>query len=300
MSKIADAVRRVAPHCNAAYLAGFDTGDALFEQAGITTPLRQAHFMAEFAGETDGGTVLYESGAYTTESRVMAIFGAGRHSAAIQPDEAARIVAMPMPAREKFLFERVYGAGNPHKMAELGNRPGDGWPFRGTGVLQSTGRGAAKKWGDKLGVDFCSTPALMLDPRYVLAPAIFEWTAGSLNRYADLNDIRHIRRVINGGYNGMAEVEEWFEKAYAVLRDQEKHPAEPWKAASPDPGTSALQNSLNLIGYRPLLKIDGRYGPATKAAMRWFQEIAGLKVDGIAGPVTVTALNLRFATKRGA
>lgn len=292
-----DAVRKIAPYCKAPYLAGFDSGDAALEQAGINTPLRQAHFIAQFAGETDGGVVLYESGAYTSVSRIMQIFGAGHHSAAIQTGEAERIVAMAMPAREKYLFERVYGAGNPHKMAELGNRPGDGYPFRGTGVLQLVGRGTAKRCGDKLGVDFQSNPALMLDPKYVLAPALFEWTTGSLNRFADLNDIRHIRRVITGGYNRFAECEEWFEKAYAVLRDPEKDPVESWRAGFDDPAVSAIQNSLSLIGYLPALKPDGRYGPKTKAAVRWFQEIARILVDEIAGPVTLTALNLRFASK---
>jgi len=296
--KIIDAVRELAPHCNAAYLAGFDAGDQLLANAGISTVLRQAHFLGQWGGETDGGVVLYESGNYVHAERIMAIFGAGHHSAAIQEDEAERIAAMPMPAKEKYLFERVYGAGNPHMMNELGNRPGDGWPFRGTGFLQSTGRGAAKQWGDKLGVDFCSNTALMVDPKYILQPAIFEWTAGGLNRFADVNDLRHIRRVINGGYNGLADCEAWFEKFYAALKD-DSHPAESWQAGDPNPSVSAIQNSLNLIGYQPALDCDGRYGPATKAAVKWFQGVAGIAQDGIAGPVTVTALNLRFATVRG-
>lgn len=296
LSKIGDTVRQLAPHCNQAYLAGFDAGDGLLEAAAINTPLRQAQFLGEWGGETGGGVVLYESGAYSAP-RMMEIFGAGHHSAAIQPGEADKIAALPMPQREHVLFERVYGAGNPHMMNVLGNRPGDGWPFRGTGFLQSTGRGAAKRWGDKLGVDFCGNTALMVDPKYILQPAIFEWTAGNLNASADVNDIRHIRRVINGGYNGLADCEAWEKKFWTALKDP-SHPAESWQAANPNPSVSAIQNALNLIGYRPALIVDGRYGPGTKAAVSWFQKIAGLTADGIAGPVTVTALNLRFATKR--
>lgn len=300
MSKLSEAVRSIASHCNAIYLDGLIAASDKLDAAGLTTPIRQSHFLGQFLGETDGGRVLQESGAYTTVARLLQIFGAGNHSAAIQADEAEELIAMPMPAREKAIFERVYGAGNPHKMSELGNRPGDGWPFRGTGPLQSTGRGAAKQWSDKLGIAMKNDQLWMLDTKLVFMPSIFEWSAGSLNAYADRNDLRHIRRIINGGYNGLADCEAWQAKAWAALRDPDKHPVDVWNASTPDPAMSAIQNSLNLIGYRPALKVDGRYGPVTKEAVRWFQRIAGVTVDGIPGPVTLTALNLRFATIRAA
>lgn len=301
MTALRDAVLHIAPHCSPVYLAGLEATD--FAASGISaSPMRMSQFLGQFLGETGGGVVLQESGNYTHASRIMAIFGVGRHSAAVTQAEAERIVAMPMPAREKAIFERVYGSGNPHKMAELGNRPGDGWPFRGTGPLQSTGRGAAKRWGDKLGIAVGADQLWMLEPKVVFAPSIFEWTAGNLNAFADRGDLRHIRRVINGGYNGLADCEEWQAKAWAALRDpaNDNHPEKLWAAVQPDPSVSSIQNSLNLIGYTPKLTLDGRYGPATKKAVAWFQEIAGVRADGIAGPVTMTALNLRFATKRAA
>lgn len=298
--KIIEAVKEIAPRCNALYLNGLETAAADLERYGVTANyLRQSHFLGQFLGETGGGTVLQESGNYTHASRVMAIFGVGHHSAAITEDEAERIVGLPMPDREKVLFERVYGAGNPHKMNELGNRPGDGWPMRGTGPLQSTGRGAAKAWGDRLGIVVKNDQLWMLDPKIIFLPSLYEWDQGKLNVFADRNDGSHIRRVINGGYNGLAECEAWQEKAYEILRHPD-HAPEPWLAAQPDPQISSLQNSLNLLGYKPALSPDGRRGPKTKDAIRWFQELAHLKVDGIAGPVTVAAINLRFSTKRAA
>lgn len=51
----------------------------------------------------------------------------------------------------------------------------------------------------------------------------------------------------------------------------------------------ALQRQLTWLGFDPGL-VDGRYGPQTTEAVRRFQEVRGLPVDGVADPPTLTAL----------
>jgi murein DD-endopeptidase MepM/ murein hydrolase activator NlpD len=58
---------------------------------------------------------------------------------------------------------------------------------------------------------------------------------------------------------------------------------------------SALQFLLAWRGF-PLGVFDGRVGPHTEAALRRFQRWAGLPVDGVAGPATLTALRAPPAT----
>lgn len=286
---IVGAIKRVSPKCKAVYLDGFATNGPLLEQYGITTPLRATNLIAQFMGETGGGTVIQESGNYRA-ARILEIFGAGHHSAAVTPAEARRL-AGDGPA----LFERVYGLGNPRKAHELGNtQPGDGWKFRGIGVLQSTGRGAAKRWSDRVGVDFTADIMLMVDPRYVLMPPLLEWAAGNLNVKADHDDVRGIRRAINGGYNGLADVQAWHNRLWPILS---AGGAASWQVASPSNQTDDIQRNLNALGYSPALKVDGRYGPATERAVRWFQKIAGIKVDGAAGPITLAAIALRLGAR---
>lgn len=52
-----------------------------------------------------------------------------------------------------------------------------------------------------------------------------------------------------------------------------------------------LQAKLKKVGFNPG-RVDGDFGPATKAALIGFQKSAGLLADGIAGPRTLGALGL--------
>lgn len=56
---------------------------------------------------------------------------------------------------------------------------------------------------------------------------------------------------------------------------------------------TALQGALADAGLYGD-EIDGRFGPATEAAVRRLQEIEGLTVDGLAGPATYEALGLPY------
>ena len=58
---------------------------------------------------------------------------------------------------------------------------------------------------------------------------------------------------------------------------------------------AALQFKLAWHGF-PSGVFDGVFGPRTKRALRRFQVWTGLRVDGVAGPETLVALNARLAS----
>ncbi len=275
MPDIAAALLKVAPSIKPNYLQAFQQGGDLFAQFGITTPLRITHFLAQMMHETGGGRVLHESLYYTTADRLLAIFGVGNHSAAIRPDEVDDLLR-----NERGLAERVYGLGNPPKAKELGNsRPGDGYLFRGSGLLQTTGGSNFQRMSAKAGVDFYNHPDLIVAPEHALKPALHEWDEGNLNAAADANDIRAITRRINGGFNGLDDRRAWFDKIWPLVNGGAALPVA-------DDRVRAIQR---IVGA----DVDGNYGPVTKAAVAMWQYTHGLVADGAVGPETARAMGLR-------
>lgn len=201
MSRAIDIVRQVAPNARPDYLAAFAAGDTLLRKHGITTPLRLAHFLAQVMHETDALTIEWENLSYRTPARLLQIFGQGNHSAGVSAPELPELLGNPQA-----LAERVYGLGNPRKARELGNiERGDGFRYRGGGILQTTGRDNYRRMGQKCGVEFEAHPELVVSAEHALKPALAEWTEGNLNAAADRDDIVAITRKINGGLNGLAD-----------------------------------------------------------------------------------------------
>ena len=58
---------------------------------------------------------------------------------------------------------------------------------------------------------------------------------------------------------------------------------------STGPAVQLLQLALNRAGFGEL-ETDGRFGPATRAALTRFQRVRGLETDGVAGPASHRAL----------
>ncbi|EJN11867.1 putative chitinase [Bradyrhizobium sp. YR681] len=217
-------------------------------KAKITTRLRACHFLAQIMTETGGLQILSESGAYRYET-ILKIFGAAQyarqyggrgHSAGIGPDEARRIASLPVDQRGPVLFNRVYGVGNPAKVREFNNTgPNDGWLYRGGGMMQATGKSNYARLEKKTGLPLVAHPELLHQPDSAFVAAYLEWGQdGRCNAAADRDDVKGVRRIINGGENGIAACETFLARAKQVLQDYQPPAVDHLTPATPDPSAA--------------------------------------------------------------
>ncbi|WP_050994885.1 glycoside hydrolase family 19 protein [Bradyrhizobium liaoningense] len=272
---------------------------AAVSKAKLTTKNRACHFLAQIMTETGGLQILSESGAYKAD-RILHIFGQ-RHSAKIGPEEARRIAALPVAQRGPVLFNRVYGVGNPKKMREFNNTgPNDGWLYRGGGMMQCTGKNNYAAMAKKTGMPLVEHPELLHNPDSAFKAAYLEWIC---NAAADRDDVVAVRKIINGGTNGLAECKAFLAKAKKALAgysvDEDEAPdsssnrAETDLKLEPAPMPEApvgpdgelilaTKKKLDELGYHEFGTLDSEWGGRTVAA------IAAYKLDrGMSGPAEI-------------
>lgn len=120
---------------------------------------------------------------------------------------------------------RLY-ARNPEKIASrvyasrMGNGPeesGDGWKFRGRGLIQVTGKNNYLACGKSLGKDLVKDPSYLETPEGAARSAAWFWEANNLNRSAEAGDIKSNTRIINGGLKGFDDRVSLYNKAITLF-----------------------------------------------------------------------------------
>ena len=102
--------------------------------------------------------------------------------------------------------------------ADLGNTvKGDGFRYRGRGLIQITGRANYEACGEALALDLINQPALLEKPQHACMSAAWFWTSRGLNTLADADKFDTITRRINGGQNGAADRRALYARALKEL-----------------------------------------------------------------------------------
>lgn len=104
--------------------------------------------------------------------------------------------------------------------ADLGNNvKGDGKKFMGRGLMQITGRANYQRMSKDMFGDerLLQTPDLLSTAQYAVQSACIYWKWRKMDLIDDDFDIRAETKKVNGGYNGLADRQQYFDKAIEVL-----------------------------------------------------------------------------------
>lgn len=174
----------------------------------ISTPLRQAHFLAQ-TGHESAGFLKVEEGLNYSENALTAMFGKR-----ITAEQARAYGRNAMhPANQKMIASIIYANRN-------GNgdiNSGDGYHYRGRGLIQITGKENYEALVKQLGADVVANPDLLLGYRFAAMSAAAWWKNHGLNELADSDDVTRITRVINGGTNGLDDRKSRLSKSKGIL-----------------------------------------------------------------------------------
>lgn len=167
------------------------------EKYKINTVERISHFLAQVNYESGYMNYIEEKFTYSAK-RLLKVFP--KYFKTI--DEANEYAYKP----EK-IANRVYA----NRMGNGDEQSGDGYRYRGRGLIQLTGKNnylKFSKWYNDSKI-FVDNPDLLLQPQFAVLSAFFYWDINNLNSFVDnknaYNICKCITKKINGGYNGLEE-----------------------------------------------------------------------------------------------
>lgn len=172
----------------------------------IDTGPRLAAFLAQVGHESASFSRVVENLNYSAAGLL-----------ATWPSRFTRAMAEQMAKKAEAIANHVYGG-------RLGNRnPGDGWKYRGRGLIQITGlvnyEGITETLAQKVGTvpDFTLHPELLESPKWAALSAAAYWDDHDLNELADRGQFDQITTRINGGQVGKADRRARYSRAARVF-----------------------------------------------------------------------------------
>lgn len=203
----------------------------------INTPDRAAMFLAQCAHESGGFRRLVENLNYTAAQLLRT-----------WPNRFTAEDAAAMALQPEKIAERAYGG----RMGNAAEGGGDGYRFRGRGIIQLTGRENYRLAGQALGIDATGNPDQLAEPAVAAQAAGWYWRTNGCNELADAGDYAGITRRINGGMNGWDDRVRWLAKVREALGTQTVTPAEDRSTQHQEPAAPATEEDMGTIAL-PLL-----------------------------------------------
>ncbi|RVJ14563.1 protease [Sinorhizobium medicae] len=265
-------LRKISPKARKEFVDAIIAAEPELKDAGITTRLRMAHFLAQVMTETGGLRRIDENMNYSAQT-LLRVF-----SRKIISEPKAREIA----GNPQAIANWVYGA----RLGNLGRNTNDGWNYRGSGFMQLTGRTNFRMRGRDIGLPLEDSPELARKAPEGLSVAIAYWKARNINAAADNNDKKRVRILVNGpAAHGFEQSTVFFSQAWSRVFKAKA-------AAGFEAGEELANNEVldEVAAFDEIMKESGLLSegfetytdPATerKAALKLFQNELGLPETG--------------------
>ena len=179
----------VAPHANIALAKEISNClHALAPSYGLLTEDEEFQFLAQAIHESNGLTAFEENLKYSRAERIAAVWPT-RFSVSSAKDYVRN------PAK---LANKVYA----NRMGNGDESSGDGFRYRGRGMLQATGKSMYSSISKETGHDFIASPDDILLPKWNLVSSL---AVAKILGLGNIHDFKSDTKRLNGGYTNYSD-----------------------------------------------------------------------------------------------
>lgn len=168
----------------------------------INTNERIAMFLTQVGHESAGLSVIEENLNYRAD-RLNIIF----------PKYFRDVNVADYAHNPQKIANRVYA----NRMGNGNELSGDGFKFRGRGLIQLTGKNNYSAFALDMRLSIDEAIQYLTTPTGAAISAGWFWNKNGLNQWADNSDVLTVTRKINGGTNGLEERVHLFKQAMGLL-----------------------------------------------------------------------------------
>ncbi|MCL2760773.1 MAG: peptidoglycan-binding protein [Desulfuromonadales bacterium] len=176
--------------------------NSILPKYDINTTLRIAAFLAQCGHESIGFTAVKENSNYSAEALTKT-----------WPQHFPASIASQYARQPEKIANRAYA----NRMGNGSEASGDGWKYRGRGVIQLTGKDNYKAFANATGKTLEAVISYLETKEGAVESACWYWSTRNLNKYADNKDITGMTKIINGGTNGLADRQALYKKALSIF-----------------------------------------------------------------------------------
>ena len=180
--------------------------DDVIKKYNINSPLRLSHFLSQAAHESNNFKAIRENLNYSAEG-LLKIF----------PKYFSKDTAMACARQSEKIANIVYS----NRLGNSDRQSGQGWKYRGRGFIQLTGRVNYEAFGKYIEDNILDNPDLVAT-KYPLSSAGWFFEKKGLWKICDEGDdvetIRKVTKMVNGGYNGLQDRINKFEVFNTLLK----------------------------------------------------------------------------------